>query len=182
MDARTGNADAKATESWPDEIFAILKKFKVRQVTYVPDGGHAKLIRQVHADPDMVPVTLTTEEEGVAILAGAWIGGDRGTLLMQSSGVGNCINMLSLVKTVNFPFFALVTMRGEFGEFNPWQVPMGSITEEVLRLSGFLTYRIETAEDVDEIVGAGCDMAFNGSLQVAVLLSQRLIGPKQWTR
>ena len=71
MDARTGNADAKATESWPDEIFAILKKFKVRQVTYVPDGGHAKLIRQVHADPDMVPVTLTTEEEGVAILAGA---------------------------------------------------------------------------------------------------------------
>ena len=85
-----------------DQIFAILKKFKVRQVTYVPDGGHAKLIRQVHADPAMIPVTLTTEEEGVAILAGAWMGGDRGVLLMQSSGVGNCINMLSLVKTINF--------------------------------------------------------------------------------
>jgi sulfopyruvate decarboxylase TPP-binding subunit len=73
-------------------------------------------------------------------------------------------------------------MRGEFGEFNPWQVPMGTITEQVLRLAGFLTYRADSAETVDEIVGAGCDMAFNGNLQIAILLSQRLIGPKQWTR
>jgi len=73
-------------------------------------------------------------------------------------------------------------MRGEFGEFNPWQVPMGAITEDVLRLAGFLTYRIERADAVDEIVGAGCDMAFEGNLQVAILLSQRLIGRKQWTR
>jgi sulfopyruvate decarboxylase alpha subunit len=178
MDARTGNADTKATESWPDEIFAILKKFKVRQVTYVPDGGHAKLIRQVHADPDMVPVTLTTEEEGVAILAGAWIGGDRGTLLMQSSGVGNCINMLSLVKTVNFPFFALVTMRGEFGEFNPWQVPMGSATPEALQLMGIQVLRASHPDEVHEVVHAGAAMAYGGHTPTAVLLSQRLIGAK----
>ena len=59
---------------------------------------------------------------------------------------------------------------------------MGRITEEVLRLCGFLTYRVESADAVDDIVGASCDMAFNGDLAVAVLLSQRLIGPKQWTR
>jgi sulfopyruvate decarboxylase TPP-binding subunit len=59
---------------------------------------------------------------------------------------------------------------------------MGTITEEVLRLAGFLSYRIESADEVDDIVGAGCDMAFDGNLQVAILLSQRLIGPKQWTR
>jgi len=76
----------------------------------------------------------------------------------------------------------LVTMRGEFGEFNPWQVPMGAITDDVLRLSGFLTYRIDNADDVDELVGAGCDMAFDGNLLVAFLLSQRLIGRKQWVR
>ena len=73
-------------------------------------------------------------------------------------------------------------MRGEFGEFNPWQVPMGSITEDVLRLCGFLTYRADTADAVEDIVGAGCDMAFDGDLQVAILLSQRLIGRKQWLR
>ena len=73
-------------------------------------------------------------------------------------------------------------MRGEFAEFNPWQVPMGAITEDVLKLAGFLTYRVESADDVDDIVGAGCDMAYDGDLQVAVLLAQRLIGRKQWTR
>jgi sulfopyruvate decarboxylase TPP-binding subunit len=76
----------------------------------------------------------------------------------------------------------LVTMRGEFGEFNPWQVPMGAITEDVLRLAGFLTYRIDDPDDIDELVGAGCDMAFDGNLQVAFLLGQRLIGRKQWVR
>ena len=104
----------------------------------------------------------------------------RAVMLMQSSGVGNCINMLSLPLNCRMPFLTLVTMRGEWGEFNPWQVPMGSTTEETLRLSGFLTYRVESAEEVDEIVGAGCDMAFNGSRPIAILLSQRMIGRKQW--
>ena len=79
---------------------------------------------------------LTTEEEGVALLAGAWAGGQRGVLLMQSSGVGNCINMLSLTQIFRFPFLTLVTMRGEWGEFNPWQVPMGSSTAGRVRTVG----------------------------------------------
>jgi len=127
-------------------------------------------------------VVLTTEEEGVGLVAGAALGGQRAALLMQSSGVGNCINMFSLLRNCGFGCVVLVTMRGEFGEFNPWQVPMGAITEDVLKLAGFLTYRIDDADDVDDIVGAGCDMAFDGNLQVAILLSQRLIGRKQWTR
>jgi sulfopyruvate decarboxylase TPP-binding subunit len=115
-------------------------------------------------------------------VAGAALGGQRAVLLMQSSGVGNCVNMFSLLRNCGFGCVVMVTMRGEFGEFNPWQVPMGAITEDVLRLCGFLTYRVETADAIDAIVGAGCDMAFNGNLQVATLLSQRLIGPKQWTK
>jgi hypothetical protein len=59
---------------------------------------------------------------------------------------------------------------------------VGAITEDVLKLTGFLTYRIDSADDVSDVVGAGCDMAFDGNLQVAILLSQRLIGRKQWTR
>ena len=86
-------------------------------------------------------IPLTTEEEGVALLAGAWAGGQRGVLLMQSSGVGNCINMLSLTQIFRFPFLTLVTMRGEWGEFNPWQVPMGSTTQAVFELSGIKVLR-----------------------------------------
>jgi sulfopyruvate decarboxylase alpha subunit len=168
--------------AWPDAIHAQFRRVGIRQVGYVPDAGHSRLIRLCQDDPAIADVVLTTEEEGVGLVAGAALGGQRAALLMQSSGVGNCINMFSLLRNCGFGCVVLVTMRGEFGEFNPWQVPMGSITDDVLKLSGFLTYRIDNAEDVGEIVGAGCDMAFDGNLQVAILLSQRLIGRKQWKR
>ncbi len=166
--------------SWPEAIFAHLRRVGIRRVGYVPDAGHGRLIALCRTDCDIDDVVLTTEEEGVGLVAGTTLGGERAALLMQSSGVGNCINMFSLLRSCGFPCLLLVTMRGEFGEFNPWQVPMGTITEQVLRLGGFLTYRVESADDVDEVVGAGCDMAFDGNLQVAILLSQRLIGRKQW--
>jgi sulfopyruvate decarboxylase alpha subunit len=168
--------------AWPDAIYAQFRRVGVRQVGYVPDAGHIRLIALCRDDPNIADVVLTTEEEGVGLVAGAALGGQRAALLMQSSGVGNCINMFALLRNCGFPCLLLVTMRGEFGEFNPWQVPMGTITPDVLRLAGFLTYRVESADAVDEVVGAGCDMAFNGDQQVAILLSQRLIGPKQWTR
>ncbi len=110
---------------WRDEIFAALKAADIRQVGYVPDAGHARLIELCHGDREIRAVPLTTEEEGVALVAGAWLGGQRAALLMQSSGVGNCINMLSLTRTCRFPLVMLVAMRGEWAEFNPWQVPMG---------------------------------------------------------
>jgi len=168
--------------AWPDAIFGHFKRAGIRQVGYVPDAGHQRLIERCVADPDIADVVLTTEEEGVGLVAGASLGGERGALLMQSSGVGNCVNMFSIIRGFGFPCLVLVTMRGEYGEFNPWQVPMGSITEEVLRLCGFTIYRIDAPEEVDEMVGAACDMAFDGNLAVAVLLSQRLIGRKQWVR
>ena len=168
--------------SWPDAIYANFRRVGVRQVGYVPDAGHSRLIELCVQDPDIHDVVLTTEEEGVGLVAGAALGGQRAALLMQSSGVGNCINMFSLIQNCGFPCFILVTMRGEFAEFNPWQVPMGSITDACLKLTGFLTYRVDIPEEVEEIVAAGCDMAFDGNQAVAVLLSQRLIGRKQWTR
>jgi sulfopyruvate decarboxylase alpha subunit len=167
---------------WPDRIHAIFARVGIRQVGYVPDAGHARLIELCRNDPNIADVVLTTEEEGVGMVAGATLGGQRAALLMQSSGVGNCINMFSLLRTCNFPCLILVTMRGEFGEFNPWQVPMGSNTEALLKLSGFLCYRVEQPDDVDDMVAAGCDMAFGGNFAVAILLTQRLIGRKQWSR
>ena len=97
---------------------------------YLPDGGLDFLIRRLHADIPDRAVMLTTEEEGVGVCCGAWLGGKRSVMAIQSSGVGNCINAFSLVTNCRFPLFLLVSMRGEFGEGNPWQIPMGSITAE----------------------------------------------------
>ena len=181
MHARS-EAPTEAAPSWPDEIFEILQRFDVRQVPYVPDAGHSQLIKRVLAERTMRAVPLTTEEEGVALLAGAWTGGQRGALLMQSSGVGNWINMFSLTQIFRFPFFTLVTMRGEWGEFNPWQVPMGSTTEGVLELSGIKVLRASHPSEVREVAEAAAGQAYNACTPTAVLLSQRLIGAKVFVK
>jgi sulfopyruvate decarboxylase alpha subunit len=166
--------------SWPSEVWRILKRSHVRHVSYVPDAGHATLIDLVNADPDMICNVLTTEEEGVAIAAGAWLGGMRSVLLTQSSGVGNCIIMLSLTNVSRFPLLMLVTMRGEWAEFNPWQVPMSVATEPALHAIGVRTMRADGAEDLVAMVGSAAALAYEADQQIAVLISQRLIGKKQW--
>jgi sulfopyruvate decarboxylase alpha subunit len=173
---------AETSSSWPEEIFNILQRFEVRQVPYVPDAGHSQLIDRVLGAPSMRAVPLTTEEEGVALLAGAWTGGQRGVLLMQSSGVGNCVNMLSLTQIFRFPFLTLVTMRGEWGEFNPWQVPMGSSTAGIFELSGIKVLRASSPDEVRDVMEAGAGQAYNACTPTAVLLSQRLIGAKVFTK
>jgi len=180
MHARTDISETVA--SWPDEIFAILQRFDVRQVPYVPDAGHSQLIERVLGSSSMRGIALTTEEEGVALLAGAWAGGQRGVLLMQSSGVGNCINMFSLTQIFRFPFLTLVTMRGEWGEFNPWQVPMGSTTSGVLELAGIKVLRASERNEVREVVEAAAKQAYEACTPTAVLLSQRLIGTKVFVK
>ena len=122
------------------------------------------------------------EDIAIGLAAGAWLGGQRAALLMQSSGVGNCINMLSLAKSCRFPLTLLVTMRGEWGEFNPWQVPMGTKTQAALELMDVLVYRVEREDEAGETVAAALDIAFNGGLVTAILLSQRLIGAKRWVK
>jgi len=167
---------------WGDDIYALFTAHHIELVSFVPDGGHKRLIELCQSDAKLCTITLTTEEEGIALAAGAFLGGKRAALLMQSSGVGNCINMLSLPRVCNMPFLAIVTMRGEWGEFNPWQVPMGQSTPKVLAASGVLVYRVDTLDAVGPTVEAAIQIAFNSRRSVAVLLSQRLIGAKNFTR
>src|SRR5262252_6148681 len=173
MHARADASAEQAAEqaaAWPEEIFAILKQFEVRQVPYVPDAGHSQLINRVLGEPSMRGIPLTTEEEGIALMVGAWAGGQRSVLLMQSSGVGNCINMLSLTQIFRFPFLTLVTMRGEWGEFNPWQVPMGSNTQGIFELSGVRVLRATHPGEVREVMEAAASQAYNALTPTAVLL------------
>jgi sulfopyruvate decarboxylase TPP-binding subunit len=106
------------------------------------------------------------------------MGGAKGVLLMQSSGVGNCINMLSLPVLHRAPLPMLVTMRGDYGEFNPAQIPMGSATQAVLEAMGTMVRRADVPGDVAPVVDAVIRLAFNTFRPTAALLGQRLIGAK----
>lgn len=159
-------------------IYQALKQAGVRQVAYVPDAGHSQLIKACHADREIKAVCLTTEEEGVAMLAGAWLGGERGVLLMQSSGAGNCINMLGMIAECRFPLLMILTMRGHWGEFNPWQVPMSQATVPALSAIGVVVQPVDRAAEIAETVSAAARLAFSTGRAVAVLISQRVIGAK----
>jgi len=169
-----------AIHPWQDDIFGALHHAGVRQVAYVPDAGHARLIQRVQGDANIRAIPLTTEEEGVAVACGAWLGGQRAVLLMQSSGVGNCINLFSLIANCRLPFVTLITMRGEWAEFNPWQIPMSRATPGALALMGLQIFRVNEPVEAGEVVTAALDGAFRADQAAAVLLSQRLIGRKSW--
>ena len=168
------------TPLWQDQLYESLRRNGVTLFAYVPDAGHATLIEHSAQDPEVISVPLTTEEEGVGLLAGAHLGDKRGVLLMQSSGVGNCINMLSLIAIGRFPFLTSGSMRGDFGEQNPWQFPMGQGARPCLEAMGTHCYRIETASEVVPTSDAATAMAFRSDQSVAILLSQRLIGAKNF--
>lgn len=180
MDGVAVETNVVAGPDWPLAIYTTLKQFDVSQVCYVPDAGHSRLITLSHDDKVIKTTVLTTEEEGVALCAGAWLGGNRSVLLMQSSGVGNCVNMLSLMNSCRFPLLTLVTMRGEWAEFNPWQIPMGTATPGAFELMGVTVLRINTPEEAEDVVSAAASLAYDGDQQVAVLISQRMIGRKKW--
>ncbi len=176
----TQNHPPTESDSWQHQVFGELKRSGVELIAYVPDAAHVAAIAAANEDPDTTAISCTTEEEGVAICAGAHLGGKRAALLMQSSGVGNCINMLSLIATCRFPFLTLVTMRGEWAEFNPWQSPMGLATERSLELMGVQCFRADHPEEVLAQLGAAFETAFNGDQACALILGQRLIGRKKW--
>ena len=175
-------AKTSTTATWPMDIFKVFKQVNIQQFAYVPDAGHTQLINSCHADKVMRAVSLTTEEEGIALMAGAWLGGQRGALLMQSSGVGNCINMLGTIRECRFPLLTLVTMRGEWGEFNPWQLPMGHSTPQALELAGVVTKHVNDPALVGETVYAAAMMAFQTNRAMAVLIGQRVVGFKDWSK
>jgi sulfopyruvate decarboxylase alpha subunit len=165
---------------WPLEVHRILSAAKLRQVGYVPDAGHKRLIELCRADDEMRAVPLTTEEEGIGLAVGAWLGGERCALLMQSSGVGNIINALGTIKECRFPLPMLITMRGEYGEFNPWQVPMGQATPAVLEAMGVVVQPVREAAGIPAAVDAALRLAYNSYVATAVLISQQVIGIKSF--
>ena len=163
---------------WSQGLFELLKQQNIRQVSLVPDAGHARLIRLCEADPELNLIRLTTEEEGIALAVGAWLGGHKSVLLMQSSGVGNCINMLSMLSACQVPLAMLITMRGDWAEFNPWQVPMGHASGNVMEQMGVLVSRADREEDIVPLAEGVLRITYNTFRPAALLIGQRLLGAK----
>ena len=168
----------ETARGWQHDVYDVLRAHDVTQFSYVPDAGHAVLIDLSIADAHDHSIALTTEEEGVALAAGANLGDARAVLMMQSSGVGNCINFLSLMKGGKFPLLTLVSMRGEYGEGNPWQVPMGQAVRPVLEAMGVICMDVCAPDEAVPTVEAAATMAYKANNAVAVILTQKLLGAK----
>ncbi len=168
--------------AWPARLFNDLIEGGVTLFTHVPDSGNAKLIELANSHNEALSVLLTSEEEGVAVCAGADLVGKRGILCMQSSGVGNCPNFLSLVKGGRFPILMMVSMRGDYGEQNPWQYPMGQAVEPILHAMGVLTFRVEAPDDLKPATEAALAAAFSGGHGAALILSQKFLGAKPFPK
>ena len=168
-------------EPWTTAAHRLFKKHNIRTVGYVPDAGLTELIKSCHADNDIKSVVMTTEEEGIGLSSGAWLGGEKAVVLMQSSGVGNTVNAIaSIVSSCQFPLFMIVTMRGQYGESNPWQMPMGQAVAPVLKSLGMHVFEVDTDDEAAEAIEAGLKMAFVSNAAVAILIGQKLIGAKSF--
>jgi sulfopyruvate decarboxylase TPP-binding subunit len=172
----------EANRDWQAEVYEALRAAGVTLVAYVPDGGHKRLIELCAADSTMRMVPLCNEAEGPCLLAGAWLGGSRGVLLMQSSGLGNCINNFGLIKAGSFPFLTLVTVRGSWAEANPWMLYMGRNARQLFELADFHVYSVDRAAEAAETVAAAAQMVFACSSGAGILLTQRLTGAKRFAK
>jgi len=167
-------------ETWSRLIFDKLVDAGVSLFSYVPDFGNAAIVEMAEENNRTRAVLLASEQEGVALCAGADLVGERGVLLMQSSGVGNCPNMLSLIAGGRFPMLMIVTMRGDYGEQNPWQYPMGQAVVPVLEAMGMLTIMVEREDELEQAVDAALSGAFKAGQGVALVLTQKFLGAKSF--
>lgn len=169
-------------DGWSSRIYQLIKQQNITTVATVPDAGLTLLLNMCHADDAIGVVTLSTEEEGIGIGYGAWLGGQRALLCMQSSGTGNCINALALPAFHQTPCLMLVTMRGQEGEGNPAQFPMGRGVIPAFQGMGVTCLEARTADEVSDYFDWGCTLAFGEGRSVAILIAQKVIGAKAFTQ
>ena len=167
-----------AAADWSADAVAALRALDVRQVAYVPDAGLTRFLELAAAEDGIAMISVATEEDAIAQCCGAWLGGQRALAAMQSSGVGNIPNMLSLPRVCGMPLLMLVTMRGEPGETNPWQESTGRAVPALLDAMGVELRRVEDPAGAGSALAAAGAGAFGANRRICVQLAQSLIGFK----
>ena len=169
-----------ADASWSKHVADVLRRNDIRLFATVPDYIVSQVLEHLWADPTCTVVTATREEEALGILSGAWLGGRRGALLMQNSGLGNSVNALaSLCVASQIPIVLVISHRGDLGEFNPAQVPMGQATAPVLDALGIRHIRPASVADLETQGDGLIKLGYTRSLPVAIVLPPELTGGKQ---
>lgn len=165
--------------TWIDAVVSGLERNDVSTVAYLPDSALAGLIDRVEGNEDFETVPLVREEHGVGVLSGTYLGGERGALLCQSSGLATTINALSsLSRPARIPFLGIVSRRGDLGEFNDAQVPFGYAAGRVLDDIGIRNRRVDSSEHVEERVDLAAKTAFSTGEPYVLLLDATVTGAK----
>ncbi len=164
---------------WPAKIVSILKANDIRSISFVPDTVIGRILKAAENEPGFCFTTLAREEEGVGIIAGEYFGGRYGALMMQSAGLGNCVNALaSLAIPYQVPFLILISQRGELGEFNACHVVMGKAMRRILEALGIQHYTVNREDELENILNGAIKTAYTSEQPVAVILSTALVGWK----
>lgn len=165
--------------SWSKHMADALRRNGIDLFATVPDYIVSQVLEHLWADPACTVVTACREEEGLGILSGAYLGGRRGALLMQNSGLGNCVNTLgSLNVASQIPVVLVISHRGDLGEFNPAQVPVGQATGVILDALDVRHVMPRTVADLEAQADGLIKLGYTRSLPVAFILPAELTGGK----
>lgn len=176
---RSGRHTAADAPAWARSMLEAFRAEDIRQLVFLPDTVMGRLLALAEDDPFFELVGVHREEEAVGILTGLYLGGQRGAMLIQSSGLGNTLNALgSLAMAYRIPFPLLVSLRGELGEFNPAQLHMGRGVPGCLDALTIRHVTLRSTTDLETIVSGALKTCFTAEEPFGILLSAQLSGWK----
>jgi sulfopyruvate decarboxylase alpha subunit len=175
--------DARAPSAWYEIVCTVLKRHQVKLVTYVPDNVLRPLIDMAHADPFFTTFSCAREEEALGIVAGAWMGGLRGIVLMQTSGFATLPNAIaSLAVPFQIPVLMMVSERGTLGEFNIGQSLVARTMRPVLHALAVEHHTMTRLDEVEFIIDRSITQAVSTQAPCVFILSPLLTGGKVFTK
>ncbi len=176
---RSGRHEAANAPAWAHHVLDALRAEEVRNLVFVPDTVMGRLLALAEEDPFFRPIAVHREEEAVGVLSGLYLGGQRGAMLVQSSGLGNALNALgSLAAAYRIPFPMLISLRGELGEFNPAQLVMGRAVPGCLSALGLQHVTLRREDELDVLLSGALKTCYTAEEPFGILLSAQLTGWK----
>ncbi len=165
---------------WAKEMVGVLKSYNVRFICYVPDAKGEKILEVAREDDFFEILPLAREEEGIGVVCGQAVGGERGVVLMPTAGFGNSINALaSLAIPYKFSLPMIIGVRGDLGEFNQAQIPMGQALSAILDSLRIPTFRLTREEDAAKMTEGALRVSYANESPVAILVTNEMAGWKK---
>lgn len=176
---KAGRHKAENAPAWAEKLLAAFRREDIGNLVFLPDTVMGRLLALAEADPFFRLTAVHREEEAVGILTGLFLGGRRGAMLIQNTGLGNSLNALaSLAMAYKIPFPLLISLRGELGEFNPAQLVMGRAVRGCLDALGIQHVTLRREDELDVVVEGALKTCFTSQEPLAILLSAQMTGWK----